>query len=112
MPLSPGRLRQRITIRRDVRSPNGKGGFTTAWQDVGTVWAEVIGRTGREATIGEAIQGISVYQITIRYRDDILADDQIRYGSIDLNITSADDPDGGRESLLIIATTASARKTG
>ena len=113
MALSPGRLRHRVTIRRAVKTKNPSGpGYTTVWNDVATVWAEVLGIAGREATIGQALQGISAYKITARFGADVTDADQLRYGFIDLNIRSVTDPDGMREQLLILADTGSAQGTG
>ena len=77
-------------------------------------WAEVQGytkRNGGEEVIGEALQGVAYYRIRIRYRGDIKASDQVRFGALDLNITAAYDPDGLRKQLLIVADTASALPT-
>lgn len=107
-----GDLRHRVDIKRQVQTkkPSG-GGFDTVWETVGTVWAQVLGQNGREATIGQAMQGITVYRVVIRYRADISDADQLRYGSIDLNIRSIADPDGRRQALSIIADTGSAQAT-
>lgn len=109
MSLSAGRLRHRVTIRRQAQVRNANGGYDATWGDVATVWAEVIGIAGREATIGQALQGISTYRITVRFGVDVTDADQLRYGAIDLNIQSITDPDGMREQLLILADTASAQ---
>ena len=107
MSLTPGRLRERITIRRLTTTRVPGGGMTSTWSDLATIWAEVIGINGRESVIAEAFQGTSFYRITIRWRADISDADQLRYRSIDLNIRSVSDPDGMREQLLILADTGS-----
>lgn len=107
MAVSAGRLRRRVTIRRQTRVAKESGGFETTWADLATVWAEVIGLNGREAVIGHALQGVSYYRITIRFGADVIDADQLRYGAIDLNIRSVSDPDGRREQLLILADTGS-----
>lgn len=111
MALSAGRLRHRVTIRRPVRTKTGDGGYETVWNDAATVYAEVIGLNSREATIGQALQGISSYRITVRFGTDVTDTDQVRYGALDLNVRSVSDPDGRREQLLILADTASAQAT-
>lgn len=105
--MKAGDLRNRIAIRRATRTDNGKGGYTTSWSDVAVVFAKVIGLTGREAVMDQVLQGIQVYRIHIRFRADVLPSDQIRYGAIDLNIKSVNDPDGRSEQLVIIADTES-----
>ncbi|WP_242140866.1 phage head closure protein [Sphingomonas sp. TREG-RG-20F-R18-01] len=112
MPLSAGRLRHRVTIRRPVQTKTGDGGFETVWTDVATVYAEVLGLNSRESMIGQALQGVSSYRVTVRFGTDITDADQLRYGVLDLNVRSISDPDGRREQLLILADTASAQATG
>ena len=110
MALAAGRLRHRITIRRQTRTAKPKGGFETVWNDVADIWAEVIGLNGREAVIGQALQGISTFRVTIRWRTDLSDADQLRHGALDLNIRSITDPDGRREQLQIIADTGSVQR--
>lgn len=106
MGLKAGALRHRVTIRRKNRTAKTGGGFDTAWADLVTVWAEVIGLNGREAVIAHALEGVSYYRVTFRWRTDITDADQLRYAAQDLNIRSISDPDGRREQLLILADTA------
>jgi head-tail adaptor len=78
---------------------------------VADTWAEVTALDGRESVMDHVLEGTSVYQIRIRYRADLRADWQIRHGELTLNITAPPaDPDGKREQLVIIASTASALK--
>ena len=105
-------MRQRVDIVRPTETPTGKGGYVTAFPPVAlSVAAEVIGLTGGEAVVEKVLQGLSLYRITLRWRADIKPKDQLRYGEQDLNITSAVDPDGRREALVILATTEGALAT-
>ena len=106
-----GDLNRRVTIRRQERAADGQGGYTTVWTDIATISAQVEGLAGRESIIGQTLTGISVYRVTARYRADILPSDQLRYGSIGLNIRSATDPDGRRERIVIMCDTGSAQAT-
>ncbi|MEZ0495404.1 phage head closure protein [Sphingomonas sp. IW22] len=98
-----------MTLLRQTKQPTGKGGFTTGWQDVATVRAHVVALTGRESLVDHVLQGIAVYRITIVWRGDITPKDQIRLddGRI-LNIRLADDIDGRRRDLVIVAGTVAA----
>lgn len=102
-------LRHRITIRRFGDADNGRGGYTTGWSTIASPWANVTGLQGREILVNKVLQGISVYQIRIWYREGITTGDQIWYGALDLNIKSCTDPDGGRRELLIVADTEGLR---
>lgn len=105
-------LRHQIEIRRRTRQKDGRGGYTDDWAQIARPWAEVISRDGKESMAEHVMQGVSSYRIRIRYREGISTNDQVRYGALELNITSAADPDGTREQLVIIATTAAAVKAG
>ncbi|NLS28161.1 hypothetical protein S2M10_31700 [Sphingomonas sp. S2M10] len=109
-PLRSEDLRHKLEIRRPTEAPNDDGGYDTSWTTIATPWAEVLGLDGRESVMDQALQGISTYRIRIRWRGGIEPADQVRgYAGRELNITSAVDPDGKREQLVILATTESAR---
>lgn len=112
MALSAGRLRHRVAIMRAIKVDTGKGGSTTTWTAVAkSVPVEVVGLTGTEAVREKVLRGIRVYQVTGRWRADLQPKDQLRFGTEDLNIRSAVDPDGRRVQLVIIADTEGATKT-
>jgi SPP1 family predicted phage head-tail adaptor len=110
--LAAGRLRHRIEIRRRTRQKDGKGGYIEVWAPVATVRAEVVSLDGKEGLAEHVVQGVSSYRIRVRYREGIRTDDQVRHGSLELNVTSVADPYGTREQLVILATTAAAVKAG
>ena len=59
-------LNRQLLLEDPVRIPAGAGGFTITWQPLGTLWAEVSARTGRE-TQGEAVPLARVaYKIRLR----------------------------------------------
>jgi SPP1 family predicted phage head-tail adaptor len=109
MGVSAGRLRNRVEIMRLLDVDNGKGGYTSTWKPVSKLYAEVVGLDGREAVIGQALQGISVFRVTVRWRRDVLPTDQLRYEGQVLNIKSISDPTGRREVLVILADNEGAR---
>lgn len=43
------RLNRQLTLETPVRVADGAGGFRETWTALGTVWASVTARTGREA---------------------------------------------------------------
>ena len=98
-----GRLRQRVTILRLAEADNGQGGYTSSWEPIATIWAEVAGLTGREVVMERTLQGITTYRIRILWRADLKQSDQLRYGEQTLNIRSIADPDGQRTEMLIMA---------
>jgi len=42
-------LSRRLLLEAPVRVADGAGGFNEVWQPLGTVWGEILPRTGRES---------------------------------------------------------------
>jgi head-tail adaptor len=60
------RLNRKLTLETPMRVADGAGGFETVWLSLGTLWAQVEARTGRE-TAGAAMPLSRVrYRITLR----------------------------------------------
>jgi SPP1 family predicted phage head-tail adaptor len=100
-PLRAGDLRHKIEIWRKVAADDGRGGRTSAWTKMSCPWAEVLGQAGREALVSQALQSVSVYRIRVRGFIDLRDDDQVRYGTIVLNVKSVSDPNGDGEQKVI-----------
>ncbi len=43
------RLTRHLTLEAEESTPDQSGGFTSSWQQIGTLWAEIKPKTGREA---------------------------------------------------------------
>lgn len=104
----PGRLRDRITIRRLTDAPTGKGGQTRTWATIAAnIAAEVISISGREEVIANTLQGTATYRITIRHRAGIRTNDQVQWRGQELNILGPPvDPTGRRQIMQITADTS------
>lgn len=109
-PFEPGRLRERIEIRRKTDTKTDAGGFTRDWAAVAgmeSIPAEVLGGGSNEAVVARRLDGVSTYRITIRHREGILAGDQIAWRGRELNILGEPvDPTGRRQFLQIFADTS------
>jgi len=46
------RLSRKLVLEERVNTPDGKGGFAVGWQALGTLWAFVDARSGRETVVG------------------------------------------------------------
>lgn len=103
-----GKMRDRITIRRRVEAKNPTtGGLELSWTSLAAdLSAEVLSLNGREALLGHVLQGISTFQVTIRYRTDIKASDQVLWNGRELNVVSApEDQLGTRQWVVMQAST-------
>lgn len=59
-------LTRPLVLEGRVQTPDGAGGFTLAWQALGTLWAEVTPGAGREVTGQEVTLSAVPYRITVR----------------------------------------------
>lgn len=101
--------RHKLLIRRVTEVDDNKGAYTTSWATIAEPWAEAEALSGRESVTDQVLQSLCVYRFRIRWDDNIHSADQVRFGGINLNITSATDPIGTRRDMIIIATTEGAR---
>ncbi|SET83453.1 head-tail adaptor protein [Oceanicella actignis] len=59
-------LNRRLTLEEEVRAPDGAGGWTRAWRELGVLWAAVRARAGRELDEGgRALSRVS-HRILVR----------------------------------------------
>lgn len=97
------RLRQRITLQQPVEATDSGGGVTKTWQNVATVWAEMVPLRGDERVIAEQLPSVVVYRVTIRYRDDVQPSWRIQYKGKSLNIRATMNADERNAALILVA---------
>ena len=76
-------LRHRVLIQAPTRTPDGQGGSTVTWADVATVWAQVTPGTGGERVIAHGLREQSPYDVRIRYRADVSAQNRLIWQTTD-----------------------------
>ncbi|MFC3614963.1 head-tail adaptor protein [Lutimaribacter marinistellae] len=59
-------LNRALVLEEPGRVPDGAGGYVESWQAVGTLWAEVTARTGRERDVGGVQVSRTGYRIVVR----------------------------------------------
>jgi len=65
--MSPPDLSRRLTLEERRQTPDGAGGFVEDWAPLGTLWAEIDARSGREAGLRPAAAvSLSRLRITVR----------------------------------------------
>lgn len=83
---SPGELDKRVTIRREVETPNRSGGFDLSLVDVATLWAHIRPKSGRETSNETRVNASVSYLFVIRFRADIRPSDRIIWNGVSYNI--------------------------
>lgn len=59
-------LGRKLVLETRTDTPDGRGGFATSWSAVGTLWAEVTARSGRQALVGGRITQRVAYRVVVR----------------------------------------------
>lgn len=65
-----GRLSHRLTLEREVRTPDEGGGAFISWESVGEMWGAVEAISGGEGVQAGRLAGTVDTRITIRHRSD------------------------------------------
>jgi SPP1 family predicted phage head-tail adaptor len=94
-----GRLRHRLKIEREARTPDGGGGAAVAWEELAEVWGAVETMSGKETVSADRVAGEASCLITIRHRSDIAPAMRFRRGEEILHILSVLDKDGRKRFL-------------
>lgn len=97
-----GALDKRITIQAQTKTPDGQGGFTTAWTDIATIWAAIWPVSANETV--QAAQPVMIisHRIRIRWRSIMRPTWRLKFGARYFNIVSIICPNEGREWLDIM----------
>ncbi|MEX3315099.1 phage head closure protein [Sulfitobacter sp. PS-8MA] len=64
--MSRPHLNRALILETPQRVSDGAGGFVESWQPLGTLWAEVRARTGRETAQSGAAVSRMAFKITVR----------------------------------------------
>lgn len=106
--IGAGDLTRALVLEESVRTSDGCGGFAADWVAVGTLWAKVTARTGREAFVAGRPEARVSYRILVRgapagARSRPRADQRLRDGDRILDILSVAEADPRGLYLEIIA---------
>ncbi|MAM61057.1 head-tail adaptor protein [Maritimibacter sp. UBA3975] len=59
-------LNRQLTLEKPQDIPDGAGGFTRTWVNLGTLWADVRAGTGRERAVESMTASMIPLKITVR----------------------------------------------
>lgn len=77
-----GRMRYRITIQFPSDTVDDYGNAIDSWQDLTTVWADIVPINGREYLTASQATSETQYKIYIRYMDGINAKMRVIHNDI------------------------------
>lgn len=103
--MQAGRLRQRVRIEQATETRDAFGATLQSWEELATVWAEVLPQVGAEgfATDSAVERTVQSYTITIRYRRDMTTKMRAVWNGKTMDIEKVADPTGGRRTLELEA---------
>jgi SPP1 family predicted phage head-tail adaptor len=79
--MSIGSLRDRLTLEQPVRTPDGGGGASIAWQPVADLWARVRPISGDERLAHDQVAGRLTHQVWLRHRPGVTPTMRFRQGA-------------------------------
>lgn len=104
-----GELDQRITIERKQLTPDGMGGNSLAWVSIGSVWAHVRPKSGRETVGFERLNGETTYIFIVRNSIDVKYSDRIVWDGVEFNVDNIPKPKGRALYMEVEATSGVAQ---
>lgn len=81
-----GELNERISLQRKTRTGDGAGGAAASWSEYAEVWALVRPMSGRERENAGREEGVRLYLVVMRHRDDVRDGDRVEWRGRHLNI--------------------------
>lgn len=102
--MQAGKLRERVTIQREVVTRDSFGAEVNPWTNVATVWASVRPGASGERFIAAAdqLQATITHAVRIRYREGMSPKQRLLWEGKLLGIQSAVDPDGRKRELVLL----------
>ena len=74
-------LRDRLTLEQPIRTPDGGGGATVAWEPVVELWAHVRPLSGDERLRHDQIAGRLTHAVWLRHRAGVVPAMRLRQGT-------------------------------
>lgn len=79
-------LNSRVSIQQTKRVRNDSGGYDTTWVEVFSCWAHVRPLNPREVEAAQAVTARLTYEVTIRYRPNVVPQMRVSFKGHDLLI--------------------------
>lgn len=90
-----GELKHRLTLQFEDPQPDGQGGYTPIWTDLGVVWASVQPISGQEALVARQLQDSITHKVRMRWRPNVKAAMRLKWGTRLFNIRKVSNLDEG-----------------
>ena len=104
--MNAGDLNRRVAIDRNFATQDSSGDPVADWQELATVWAQIVTGPGQEGEFDKGILAESDVRIHVLYSPltaSLTAKDRLRYGGRIYNIVDAQDVNAMHVEVLIAA---------
>lgn len=92
-------MHEKITCRTQTLTPTTAGEQQEIWQDIATVWAEVISRSGDVTQTARQKYISTSFTVRTRYQDRLLASRNILWQGREYRVVSLRNPDNRKRIL-------------
>lgn len=79
--MQAGKLRHRLSVLAEQRTPDGMGGYRQGWAELRKVWAEITLPTGRVDVVAQQLQSLVTAEIRCRPSTDLLVGRRLVHGA-------------------------------
>ncbi len=95
-------MRHKVTLQQKILTEDGAGGYSTAWEDVATLWAQITPLRGSETTSGGKISAPSSHRFRVRYSSTVQADMRLLFDGRTFNIRAIQNTDEKNHMLEVL----------
>ena len=96
-------LRHKVTLEQKIHTNDGAGGYSTAWEPVATLWAEIRRLRGGETFAGGQVSATGTHLFRLRYRRGLTPEMRFCYDNRIFNIRSIHNISEGDRVLEVYA---------
>ncbi len=96
-----GQLRERVTLQALAVAVDAAGDPTYSWSDVVTLWARVRPAGGEVETLADRRTAAKDYEVTIRWRDDVVPSQRFKWRGRFLQIEAIGNVDERRRRVTL-----------
>ncbi len=96
-------MRHRVALQETVRTSDGQGGWTEAWETIATVWVSLKPKKAYEKFQALQMQTPKNYEIGMRYRAGVTTKNRFLYGDRIFDIKEVINTDEKNMFLQILA---------
>ena len=88
VPITIGKLRHRVQLQElTAGTPDGHGHVAPEWTEIDELWAAVEPKGASETIRADRLAADTTHAVTLRFREGVKPDQQILFGTRELNIT-------------------------